>query len=269
MNPRNLRGPVLNLTIPPPVLQTRSKKVDCDSHPRVSLIKYPTMAQLTPQQIQYQIEHIAESRRGDVVSVSVLMITLTTTAVIIRLAVRKLKKIPFWWDDWLCLIALPFSISGAVIALSNPALGRHVLALSPSEIRQSLKLTYALEISYGTGIILVKLSILVLYRRIFPMGHVSCAWRACWWVLFVLSASMIVWIIPGIFQCRPIAFFWDQTISGGTCPVDRIPFFVSTSIINILSDISILVLPLPVLSKLQMGKSKKIGLIGLFLLGGL
>lgn len=227
------------------------------------------MAQLTPQQIQYQVEHIHDSRRGDVVSSSVFIITLTAIAVTSRLAVRKFKKIPFWWDDWLCLIALPFSISGAILAIYNDSLGHHLLALSPPEIKKYLKLLYAGEISYGAGIVLAKLSILVFYRRVFPMAHVSHAWRTCWWVLFVFSSLMIVMTIPGIFQCRPIAFFWDRAIPGGQCSVQGVPFFISTSIINILSDFLILVLPLPALVKLQIGKSKKIGLIGLFLLGGL
>ena len=79
---------------------------------------------------------------------------------------------------------------------------------------------------------------------------------------------MIVITIPGIFSCRLIRFFWDRNNPGGTCSAE-VPSFCITSIIKILHDIAILILAMVVLSKLQMGKSKKMGLVELFLLGGL
>lgn len=89
---------------------------------------------LTPQQLQFQMNHLHDSQRPAIVSSAIIMITVTTLAVWFRLAIRKYKKIPFWWDDWLCLIAWPFAILGAVLALANQSLGHHIWSLTPSEI---------------------------------------------------------------------------------------------------------------------------------------
>ena len=226
------------------------------------------MADLTPQQIQYQMEHLHESRRPHVISSAIILIVLTTTAVALRFAVRKSRKIPLWWDDWLCFIALPFSILGAVLSIANKALGYHVLALTVPEVEQYLKILFAGEIQYIVGIVLAKWSILALYRRVFPMSNVPRIWRICWWTLSVLTPLMLAFTFSSVFQCHPVSYFWNRTIPGGYCS-SGVPYFRANAICNILLDVSILLLPLPVLSKLQMGKSKKIGLILLFLLGGL
>ena len=230
------------------------------------MTNHHTMA--APPLTTYQIEHLHDSRRGDVIASCVIMIVVSTNAVILRFAVRKVKKIPFWWDDWLCVIALPWACSSAILALINRALGHHLWSLSLLDVERYLKILYAGGLTYGPGIVLVKLSILLFYRRVFPLEHVSRPWRISWWILLIFSTVMIVETIPGIFSCRPIRFFWDRTIPGGKC-IAQVPFFRITSVINILDDIAILILPMFVLSKLQMGKSKKIGLVGLFLLGGL
>ena len=227
------------------------------------------MATPTPEQIRYQFEHIHENRRREVVSTAVVMIVLTTSAVAFRFAVRKLRKIPLWWDDWICLMSLPFSILGAILSIANQALGYHFLALKYPQIVQYLKILYAGEIQYGIGIVLVKLAILALYRRMFPLAHVPRWWRACWWLLCVCSVLLFTPTFVGIFhQCRPIAYFWNRTIPGGHC-IDLLGLILGTGITNVVLDVMILILPLPVLSKLQIGKAKKIGLIGLFLVGGL
>ena len=223
---------------------------------------------LTPEEIDYQIAHMHDSNRRKVVSVSVIMIVLTTTVVALRFLVRKVKKIPFWWDDWLCLIAFPFTILGAILSIANQALGHHVLSLTLPQIEQYLKILYAGEMQYGVGIVLVKLSILIFYRRVFPMAHVGRYWQIAWWLLFILSSISIASTFAGAFQCFPVAYFWNRAIPGGYCK-DIMVYVRSSSAVNMVLDFLILFLPIPVLSKLQMGRPKKIGLICLFLLGGL
>lgn len=140
---------------------------------------------------------------------------------------------------------------------------------NPTEIDIYLKGLFAGQMQYGFGIVLVKLSMLTLYCRVFPMALMSRRWRICWWLLFGVDAIFIVSTIAAIVQCRPIAYFWDRTIPGGHCVVNQVVYFRVTSVINIVIDVMILILPIPILSKLEMGRTKKIGLKGLFLLGGL
>ena len=83
---------------------------------------------------------------------------------------------------------------------------------------------------------------------------------------------MFLWclahIITVIFSCQPIPYFWDRTIKGGKC-INENNFSYGTSAANILTDIAVLVLPIPWLWRLQMKTEKKVAIAGIFLLGSL
>ena len=72
-----------------------------------------------------------------------------------------------------------------------------------------------------------------------------------------------------VFNCKPIRYFWDKSIPGGKCYGDTLLESYLLGAANIVTDIAVLVLPIPWLAKLQMDTSKKLALIGTFLLGSL
>jgi hypothetical protein len=73
-----------------------------------------------------------------------------------------------------------------------------------------------------------------------------------------------------MFQCLPIAFFWDKTILGGHClPNALINIGLTNGVISFVGDLIILTLPVPMVLKLQIDQRRKIALICMFLLGGL
>lgn len=57
-------------------------------------------------------------------------------------------------------------------------------------------------------------------------------------------------------------------MKGGTC-LDKNKFFIGNSIPNIVMDAMIIALPVFEVSKVQVPRSQKIGIAGIFLLGGL
>lgn len=128
----------------------------------------------------------------------------------------------------------------------------------------SFKILYADEILYSITLVAVKISILLLYRSIFPG-------RAFAIVVNVTSAFVVVWglarILVSIFTCRPIYGLWDVTIPS-TC-INIRHCFTSTAIANICMDVFILSLPVSNVWQLQMPLRQKILVSGLFLLGGL
>ena len=120
----------------------------------------------------------------------------------------------------------------------------------------------------SVAMIFIKLSILVFYRRLFPRENTNSRWRACHWALCIASVGFgIIQCCGIIFQCTPIAFFWDPTIPGGHC-INISAFFRFANIANLLTDILILVMPIPIVWTLRLDRHKKIGVCGLFLLGG-
>lgn len=107
-----------------------------------------------------------------------------------------------------------------------------------------------------------KLSVLALYYRIFvtlPFRYVVILTA-----VFVVLWLMAIEIVLG-FECRPIRAFWDLNVPG-KC-FDLVAFGYFTNITNLIIDMWIFVLPIPVILKLQITKNKKIGLCFLFSVG--
>lgn len=67
-----------------------------------------------------------------------------------------------------------------------------------------------------------------------------------------------------MFQCKSFALTWDKTIPNGTC--FDVQFFVnSSSVPNIATDLTVLVLPLKTEWCLKISIGRRIGLLLIFL----
>jgi rhodopsin domain-containing protein len=78
----------------------------------------------------------------------------------------------------------------------------------------------------------------------------------CWSVSQILLLMMV---------CIPIAAFWDRTVEGHCIP--SYPTWYINGAGNIITDIIVLVLPLPIVGKLSLARGQKIILLGIFCLG--
>lgn len=78
----------------------------------------------------------------------------------------------------------------------------------------------------------------------------------------------LYWVasIPSLlFTCRPIAYNWDPSIDG-TCGNLK-ALEISSGVFNMLVDVWVVFLPLPVIWKLQMSRQKKWAVTASFALG--
>lgn len=123
---------------------------------------------------------------------------------------------------------------------------------------------FANEISYTLLVPSIKISILLLYRRIFTVRSFRIA-------SLITGGLVISWclavFITVLLQCRPIALNWNKALEG-TC-IDPKQFFFGNAISNLLIDVVILALPIPMVLQLQLRLSQKLTVLGIFLLGGL
>lgn len=71
-----------------------------------------------------------------------------------------------------------------------------------------------------------------------------------------------------IFQCNPVSGMWNRT-KPAICNVNTKKFLLGNAIPNILTDVALMVLPLPYIWRLNRSRSQKIALAGVFMLGGL
>lgn len=107
---------------------------------------------------------------------------------------------------------------------------------------------------------------MLLYRRIFekPRSRI-----VIWAVLVACIAWLVSIFFSSIFQCYPVSKAWDAThMAPGSC-IDQLSFFIASAATDLLTDVMILSLPVPMVFKLQMPLRRKLAVSGMFLLGAL
>lgn len=85
-------------------------------------------------------------------------------------------------------------------------------------------------------------------------------------MIYVVASTIVVTSLA-IFQCKPVENFWNKDIEGRCLNINAMAYVAGGSTIS--SDFLILVLPIPVVSKLNMGVKKKLGVILMFAVGSL
>lgn len=126
---------------------------------------------------------------------------------------------------------------------------------------------FALGIVYSMAAMTIKLSIILLYIRVFSTAETlfrRCIYAALFFTL-ALSATFIIVILAA---CRPLQYFWTRYdgFSEGTC-IDLGSFFAAFSVFNVSLDVFLLALPIPMVLKLHMSARKKLIVCALMLLG--
>lgn len=191
---------------------------------------------------------------------------LATGGVILRLAARRKSKAALGWDDYTIVLALFLLYAldiTTILTTAKYGLGRHLPAvLNTVVIFQKIaigNLTLWLSTAAAT-----KASLLLLYYRLFSPSprfrlavYIGAVTVFCQW----FSLALVT-----IFQCRPIAAFWNHAIRDAKC-INLPLFTVVSGVMNLLTDVLILCLPIPMVWGLNTTKAQKVTLTGIFLLG--
>lgn len=115
---------------------------------------------------------------------------------------------------------------------------------------------------YVTALMLVKISIVVSYLRVFP----TTIFRR---TMYALSAAILsVWIcsiLVTIFQCKPVQGAWDFTLPRNCLTI--VNFYYFTTAFSIFTDFLLCTLPLPVFWRLSVPKRQKYVVSVLFGIG--
>jgi hypothetical protein len=140
----------------------------------------------------------------------------------------------------------------------------YLISFSRPVLTNENQLVISAETIYNVAIPLIKISILYLYGRIFPQKWFNRT-------LVVLGAFIIAYslaqVFGDIFQCVPISSLWGATEP--TFCINLPALIISMGVVNTVTDIIMLSLPMPLLWTLQLSTMRKKLLTGLFLMGGL
>ena len=125
-----------------------------------------------------------------------------------------------------------------------------------------MQLIWIASLEYSAAITLMKAAVLLQYRRVFPLPNFQ---RRC----DMFLAFVFVWAMTGalgtLLICLPIERNWDA-LAPTNCG-KRVYFWEVYAILHVITDVFILILPLPLLKTLPLPRMQKAVLTGVFCLG--
>ncbi|KJZ78233.1 hypothetical protein HIM_02271 [Hirsutella minnesotensis 3608] len=213
----------------------------------------------------YETEYSGDQLLAVAVSFSILEIVFVG----FRYLAQRLSRKPFGLDDWLMIPALILCLglnASSLIGMKIGYIGYHISVVAkqhPEALVPWAKVLVIIPIIYSAACCLPKVVMLVLYLRLF----IGKAYRITCYILIAMVISLAVAdIITGACLCTPIAFMWDKSIKGGHC-IDIPAFYRYGTLPNAITDLFMLILPLPVVWNLRQTRRIKIGLTLTFLTG--
>jgi hypothetical protein len=112
----------------------------------------------------------------------------------------------------------------------------------------------------------VKMALLTLLARVFK------PYRKWIMVIYTILGIVFAYYVPAFIIkariCSPVSAYWNGTDGGGSC-LNQGKVIVADSVMSVVTDLAILILPLPLTWSLQMPTEKKLKVIGLLSAGGL
>ncbi|KAH6717156.1 hypothetical protein BKA61DRAFT_718958 [Leptodontidium sp. MPI-SDFR-AT-0119] len=176
-------------------------------------------------------QDLSQNKQSTLRSTEITLVILAGFFVALRFLSRWKKRAYIGIDDYFILLAY---------VMIHYGLGLHAAALNFDKLIAVGKGLLAFECLYVTTVALTKVSLLLMYYRIFPIDSM----RIGCWILGTLSVCWwISLIMVGIFQCTPIAKAWNPTIPGHC--INLKGSFIGNAVPNILTDVAILGLPMP------------------------
>ena len=203
-------------------------------------------------------------------SIPALVFSIVTPLVVLaRFIARCTHGNHLGADDWTILASLVFgeTVSICMIIACEWGFGKHTKELPKPLVTRTLELYFYAQIFYKVTFGLTKVSILLLYLRVFGV------WRffrwLCWLMIGLVMSFTIASVIASIFQCSPVSYAFNKVLPAGqhgSC-IDLTKFWYANAGFNIGSDSIIILMPIFPVKKLNIPLRSKIALCGVFAVG--
>lgn len=169
--------------------------------------------------------------------------------------------------DLFCVLAYLGFVTIASISLSalNDGVGLHAWDVTAVHFAHYLKMANRQEIVYMPTILFTKITILLQLMQIFVVAKRNGRWYFIQTLIWLNTIFFTILMFLEIFQCVPRAKIWNPLHSGVCLNISKT--FVATAGVNIVSDLSILVLPLFWVLQLHMPLRRKLGIMAIFCTG--
>ncbi|KAF2769802.1 hypothetical protein EJ03DRAFT_88753 [Teratosphaeria nubilosa] len=189
-------------------------------------------------------------RSGTVMSIEWFFGSIAIMAVTMRLVARETTVAGQGWDDAMVLFSLALMIFMAILQtlMVENGYGKDIWGVPYKSIEKFMLYQWICDMIYVPQVITMKMSIILLYLRIFPAG-VSRNFRILCWasmaggVFFIITAVFLL-----AFACHPIRLAWTQLYQGHEKQCIPYPaiFYLAFSA-NLVSDLVTFIMPVPIL----------------------
>ncbi|KAF2650264.1 hypothetical protein K491DRAFT_609137 [Lophiostoma macrostomum CBS 122681] len=205
--------------------------------------------------------YYTDDRGGILIGVASAFMALEIVAFTLRTVSRRIHRVPFGWDDALVIPALLLNSLLCILcflAVMKSSAGRHTLVVlqeDPDKIAFMGKnallispIVYALAVAFSKGVILN------LFLRLFRFGMTRT-------IAYIVAGTVVVHttvtVFFTIFQCHPIHELWTEIVRNDC--IDTQAFFEYTNLPNIVTDVVMLIIPLPEVWRLNTTRRMKLG----------
>ncbi|KAL5340231.1 hypothetical protein BJX70DRAFT_387454 [Aspergillus crustosus] len=198
--------------------------------------------------------------------VNIVGIVVAVLAVVLRVMNRVVGG-QLGLDDYTIVASLlvAVAIAGVGIPLKTYGLGKNIWTVPFNDISETMKLFFVEENLYCLCVGVIKCSMLLLYLRLFPN-------KALRLTIYMTLGVTIAWttasLFSQLFSCSPISHYWTRWDGEheGRCTSHN-ALLLAHAVINIVLDVAVMAIPMPVLIKLQMSLEKRIGMCMMFAVG--
>ncbi|KAM7202677.1 hypothetical protein V8F33_002603 [Rhypophila sp. PSN 637] len=209
------------------------------------------------------------SRQPAIIASTIFALLVSIVFVILRFHTRRRLKI-ISPSDWAIIFALICSggVTASAIEQAFRGAGRHAWELDFFGLPALQRAAWYGMLFYGASLSFTRISILLLYRRIFTYDWAK---RAIEVSLAVVSILGIWFVISVCTACVPLQAYWqwDLMFQPDGPKVTCLPYQIwwTNAALHLTSDLIIIALPMPILSTLKLPKRQKYALVGVFALG--
>ncbi|KAL4781208.1 ribosomal protein L36e-domain-containing protein [Aspergillus varians] len=200
-------------------------------------------------------DYRGSARTWDIVTQTVCL-TVSTVCIGMRMYTKLLVLKTAAWEDCYAVITIEADTHGN---------GVHQDAIAPSDLREYAKLANASQLVYAPLIFMTKLSIFLLYLRVFTPSRTGKTYRVIHTFIWVNLVFYVGNFFLKVFQCIPRSKIWDID-TPGHCVNINFPI-ITTAAINVVSDFMMLSLPIACVWRLKMSSKRKIGVSAIFAAG--
>ncbi|KAA8618426.1 hypothetical protein PtrSN002B_002980 [Pyrenophora tritici-repentis] len=175
----------------------------------------------------------------------------------------------FQVDDGMIILGWMASVATQALLVAGfaaKAIGVHAWEMPIERYGYYSRLIFAAPLVYAPCCALTKCTLCVFYSRLSPSRRYQAA---VWTTGLICSGAYIGIFFSVVFACKPIAASWDPLLLPTAKCTNRGAIYITTAVIGIVTDIMLILIPIPTIWGLQMPTKQKIGLTLIFGVGSI